>query len=153
MKGPTKTDEVTPTLNETKIAKPKRALATPIVVVKSQTIPTTFDEAKACCKARKRKERQESISSLCQERKVIRSNSEERPEQKKYTENNKNCIRRVSSSEDVQCLKVGVREKISVSPHRGSDKTFSYDDNEHENRRLVKLIRLLNLLVTIFLAI
>lgn len=137
MKGPTKTEESTPKLYETKIGKTKRFVATPIVVVKTQTIPTTFDEAKACCKARKRKERQESISSLCQERKVIRSNSEERPEQKKYIENNKNCMRRVSSSEDVQCPKIGWKEKNSVSPHRGGDKSLCYEDYEHEKRRLV----------------
>lgn len=136
MKGPTKTEETTPKLYETKIGKAKRFVATPIVVVKTQTIPTTFDEAKACCKARKRKERQESISSLCQERKVIRSNSEERPEQKKNSEN-KNCIRRVSSSEDVQCQRVVLKEKTSVSPHRGGDKSLCYEDYEHEKRRLV----------------
>lgn len=144
MKGPTKTDDATPKLYETKVVKTKRHLATPIVVVKAQSIPTTFDEAKACCKAKKRKERQESISSLCQERKVIRSNSEERPDQKKYAENNKNCIRRVSSSEDVQSHRVGSKDRMSVSPHRGSghggvggDKTLIYEDYEHEKRRLV----------------
>lgn len=137
MKGPTKADDsTTPKLYETKIGKAKRSVPTSIVIVKNQTIPTTFDEAKACCKARKRKERQESISSLCQERKVIRSNSEERPEQKKYAENNKNCIRRVSSSEDVQrCPRMGMKEKASVSPHRGNEKMLSYDDYEHEKRR------------------
>lgn len=128
MKGPTKTEEATPKPYETKIGKAKRFVST-------QTIPTTFDEAKACCKARKRKERQESISSLCQERKVIRSNSEERPEQKKYAENNKNCIRRVSSSEDVQGQRFGSKERMSVSPHRAGDKMLSYDDYEHEKRR------------------
>jgi hypothetical protein len=107
---------------------------------KSAPIPLSFDEAKASCKARKRKERQESISSLCQERKVIRSNSEERPTQKKYFENK--TIRRVSSSEDFQKTdpkSVNLTQFIekSVSPNRqNSDVVLIYDEDcEHEKRR------------------
>ncbi|KAJ8977546.1 hypothetical protein NQ317_012925 [Molorchus minor] len=118
---------------ETKIGKVKRIVSSSLAI-KPSTIPTTYDEAKASCKARKRKERQESISSMCQDRKVIRSNSEERPVQKKYIEN-KNNIRRVSSSEDFQ--RSSSAEKISVSPSRLSknEKAFTYDDCEHERRR------------------
>lgn len=137
MKGPTKREETAPKLSpridyETKIGKVKRMVSASLT--KTQTIPTTYDEAKASCKARKRKERQESISSLCQERKVIRSNSEERPAQKKYMEN-KNNIRRVSSSEDFQ--KSASIEKINVSPKRlpQGEKTLYYEDCEHERRR------------------
>ncbi|KAJ9592636.1 hypothetical protein L9F63_015691, partial [Diploptera punctata] len=57
---------------------------------------------------RKRKERHESFSSQSQERKVIRSNSEERP----LEEGNVNCkdsIRRVSSHEDFSLVKGGNR--------------------------------------------
>lgn len=137
MKGPTRKDESVPKMHEPKLSKTKRSF---ITIMKTQTLPSTFEEAKAYCKARKRKERQESINSLCQERKVIRSNSEERPIQTKHVEN-KNCIRRVSSSEDFpsqnKMLTAPASEK-SVSPHRGSnDKTLSYEDYEHEKRRFV----------------
>lgn len=137
MKGPTRRDESAPKLHEPKLSKSKRIVATALIV-KGQPLPTTFDEAKANCKARKRKERQESISSICQERKVIRSNSEERPVQKKHVEN-KNSIRRVSSSEDFQgqnkIMPALIHDK-SVSPHRGcTEKTLCYEDYEHEKRR------------------
>ncbi|KAJ8960870.1 hypothetical protein NQ318_020169 [Aromia moschata] len=138
MKGPTRKEEVAPKAAtrldyDTKVGKVKRMMIAASLANKPQTIPTTYDEAKASCKARKRKERQESISSLCQERKVIRSNSEERPAQKKYMEN-KN-MRRVSSSEDFQ--KSASTEKLSVSPSRmgKNEKTLAYDDCEHERRR------------------
>lgn len=138
MKGPTRKEEAAPKMAsridyETKIGKVKRIVSASFAS-KTQTIPTTYDEAKASCKARKRKERQESISSLCQERKVIRSNSEERPAQKKHIENKSN-IRRVSSSEDFQ--KSASIEKINVSPKRSvqNEKTLVYDDYEHERRR------------------
>ncbi|KAJ8966708.1 hypothetical protein NQ314_003361 [Rhamnusium bicolor] len=138
MKGPTRKEETTQKLAsrmdyETKIGKIKRIVSASLTN-KVQTIPTTYDEAKASCKARKRKERQESISSLCQERKVIRSNSEERPAQRKHIEN-KNNIRRVSSSEDFQ--KSASIEKINVSPNRitANEKTLAYEDCEHERRR------------------
>ncbi|CAG9825209.1 unnamed protein product [Phaedon cochleariae] len=129
MKGPTRRDETTPKTYETKANKTKR-----LTTVKCQTAAITYDEAKAACKARKRKERQESISSLCQERKVIRSNSEERPEQKRYEKSS--AIRRVSSSEDFQSKKSGTAEKIIGSPIKAAgDKCLAYEDNEHERRR------------------
>lgn len=138
MKGPTKREDTTvPKLYDAKTGKSKRNIASS-VTSKTQALPTTYDEAKASCKARKRKERQESISSLCQERKVIRSNSEERPAHKMYIENKTN-IRRVSSSEDFQCQRSASSERVSLSPHRGSsnDKTLAYEDCEHERRRYV----------------
>lgn len=94
----------------------------------------TFDEAKST-KARKRKERQESVSSLCQERKVIRSNSEERPHPTKCTDSKSTSIRRVSSSGDFP--KSEGEDKNGHSPNRIplSDKTLTYDDHEHERRR------------------
>lgn len=138
MKGPTRKEEASQKMAsrieyETKVGKVKRIVSASFAS-KPQTIPTTYDEAKVSCKARKRKERQESISSLCQERKVIRSNSEERPAQKKHLENKSN-IRRVSSSEDFQ--KSASIEKINVSPKRvvQNEKTLAYDDYEHERRR------------------
>lgn len=138
MKGPARKEEtvsnLTPRIDyEMKIGKMKR-IASGMLTSKVQTIPTTYDEAKASCKARKRKERQESISSLCQDRKVIRSNSEERPAHKKHIENKSN-IRRVSSSEDFQ--KSASIEKINVSPKRSvpSEKLLAYEDFEHERRR------------------
>ncbi|XP_074027210.1 protein FAM13C isoform X2 [Leptinotarsa decemlineata] len=126
MKGPTRKDDASP-----KTCKAKRLANT----VKAPTIPTTFDEAKAAIKARKRKERQESISSLYQERKVIRSNSEERPTQKKHVEI-VDSIRRVSSSEDFQSQRSTSSER-NASPYRGgtSDKILLYEDCEHEKRR------------------
>ncbi|RZC40548.1 hypothetical protein BDFB_008217 [Asbolus verrucosus] len=112
--------------------------------IKSKTnpLPTSYDEAKASCKARKRKERQESISSLCQERKVIRSNSEERPTQKKYFEN-KSSIRRVSSSEDFQRsdpktinLTQFIEKNVSPNRQTSNDIILIYDEDcEHEKRR------------------
>ncbi|XP_076255625.1 protein FAM13A [Rhynchophorus ferrugineus] len=101
---------------------------------KTQNQPNTFDEAKTN-KARKRKERQESVSSLCQERKVIRSNSEERPQPTTYPDNKNNSIRRVSSSGDFP--KTNSEEKINGSPNKIvlADKSLMYDDHEHERRR------------------
>lgn len=134
MKGPSRKDEPQKLTSRIDYTKSKRIISTNLIS-KSTPLPTTYDEAKACCKARKRKERQESISSLCQERKVIRSNSEERPTQKKYVET-KHTIRRVYSNEDFQ--KSASIEKINVSPNRGQttvEKNFAYDDCEHEKRR------------------
>ncbi|CAH0557298.1 unnamed protein product [Brassicogethes aeneus] len=137
MKGPAKKEETkkVPTRidNESKAGKIKKALSS-CISSKTYLAPTTYDEAKATCKARKRKERQESISSLCQDRKVIRSNSEERPAQRKYIEKKDN-IRRVSSSEDFK--KSASIEKINVSPSRYSsnEKAMAYEDYEYEKRR------------------
>nr|CAI5837924.1 unnamed protein product [Callosobruchus analis] len=138
MKGPSRKEESSAKTYDLKVVKVKQRMTSQM----QQAIPITYDEAKATCKARKRKERQESISSLYQERKVIRlninihyrSNSEERPTQKKLIESKSN-IRRVSSSEDFQ--RPGSNDRISLSPHRGgsSEKTLTYDDCEHEKRR------------------
>ncbi|XP_072401306.1 protein FAM13A [Diabrotica undecimpunctata] len=134
MKGPTRKEESPSKLHDGKMGKQKRAL-TSSISSKPISLLTTYDEAKATCKARKRKERQESISSLCQERKVIRSSSEERPAQKKYVEN-KNSIRRVSSSEDFQSHRASSVERVASSTgKKGSDKLLTYDDCEHEKRR------------------
>ncbi|XP_057672397.1 protein FAM13A [Diorhabda carinulata] len=134
MKGPTRKEDVVTKLHDAKIGKQKRIINNAFVN-KTSSLPTTYDEAKATCKARKRKERQESISSLCQERKVIRSNSEERPAQKKHVENNNN-IRRVSSSEDFQCQRSNSADRIyNASSKKASDKSLTYEDYEHEKRR------------------
>lgn len=134
MKGPTRKEDAVPKLHDAKVGKQKRIISSAFIN-KTPSLPTTYDEAKAACKARKRKERQESISSLCQERKVIRSNSEERPAQKKHVENNNN-IRRVSSSEDFQSQRSNSVERIyNASSKKGSDKSLTYEDCEHEKRR------------------
>ncbi|CAH1991286.1 unnamed protein product [Acanthoscelides obtectus] len=141
MKGPSRKEDSpsgSAKTYESKVGKLKQRMSSQM---QQQVAPVTYDEAKATCKARKRKERQESISSLYQERKVIRlnkvyyrSNSEERPTQKKLVESKSN-IRRVSSSEDFQ--RPGATDRASLSPHRGgsSEKTLTYDDCEHEKRR------------------
>lgn len=97
---------------------------------------TTTEEAKVVCKARKRKERQESISSLCQERKVIRSNSEERPHSRRHSEKD-SIIRRVSSSEDLHNQNIKnkrnqSKENIDVIENNVS---LVLDECEHEKRR------------------
>ncbi|CAG9766021.1 unnamed protein product [Ceutorhynchus assimilis] len=95
----------------------------------------TFDEAKAACKARKRKERQESLSSQ-QDRKVIRSNSEERPTTTSASDNSEdknNGIRRVSSSGDFP--KIEEKIKSPFKKQEATEKTLTYDDSEHDKRR------------------
>ncbi|CAG9854902.1 unnamed protein product [Phyllotreta striolata] len=125
MKGPNRKEETATRLHETRAGKQKRSTG---------PAPTTYDEAKANCKARKRKERQESISSLCQERKVIRSNSEERPAQRKHVERHTG-IRRVSSSEDIQTNRSNSSERFFGSSNKKGDKLLAYEDCEHEKRR------------------
>ncbi|XP_060518830.1 protein FAM13A [Cylas formicarius] len=138
MKGPSRREEqpqkfVARIDYDHKICKVKK-ITLPVANKQPSVTTTTFDEFKASCKARKRKERQESISSLCQERKVIRSNSEERPVHNKSVETRTN-IRRVSSSGDFP--KSASIEKISVSPNRipTCEKWLTYDDGEYEKRR------------------
>lgn len=90
--------------------------------------------------ARKRKERQESVSSISQERKVIRSSSEERPVRSGSV---KSDIKRVSSLEDVK--KVEKKEENSFyssfngsydcSPSRDSNVQVYEDFDDHEKRR------------------
>lgn len=117
-----------------KICKVKK-IYLPIGGGRAQVISSTFDEAKAISKARKRKERQESVSSLYQERKVIRSNSEERPVPIKCSEDKNNSIRRVSSSGDFP--RSISDEKISSSSQRHDhlDKNVALDDHEYDKRR------------------
>lgn len=101
---------------------------------------TTFEEAKNSCLARKRKERQESVSSISQERKVIRSSSEERPVRSGSV---KSDIKRVSSLEDVK--RVEKKEENSFyssfdrsydcSPSRDSNVHVYEDFDDHEKRR------------------
>lgn len=101
---------------------------------------TTFEEAKNSCMARKRKERQESVSSISQERKVIRSSSEERPVRSNSV---KSDIKRVSSLEDVN--KVEKKEENSFYssfngsydclPSRDSNVQVYEDFDDHEKRR------------------
>ncbi|XP_017786478.1 PREDICTED: protein FAM13A isoform X2 [Nicrophorus vespilloides] len=131
MKGPHTLEDTKRTSNdrESKFARVKRMLTC------QSKLPSTYDEARASVKARKRKERQESIGSISQERKVIRSNSEERPI------TTKNDIRRVSSNEDFQkspstqnnndgVATPAVQDgPIKISSHR------EIDDGEFEKRR------------------
>ncbi|XP_050307394.1 protein FAM13A [Anthonomus grandis grandis] len=92
----------------------------------------SFDEAKASCKARKRKERQESLSSQDQDRKLIRSNSEERPV---ITEDKNTSIRRVSSSGDFPKSPFHEKSKSPSRKYEYSDKASKYDDHEYEKKR------------------
>lgn len=87
---------------ESRFVKVKRML-TETLIRKTQTqAPTNYEEAKNLCKARKRKERQESTGSVSQERKVIRSNSEERVDYDGREGDIDVDIRRVVSHEDFQ---------------------------------------------------
>ncbi|KAL1490564.1 hypothetical protein ABEB36_013235 [Hypothenemus hampei] len=90
-----------------------------------------LDEAKV--KLRKRKERQESLSSLNQQdRKVIRSNSEERP---LLIKNSEDGIRRVSSSGD---FPKSMKEDKPRSPLRRTDiyvKGLRNDDCDYDKMR------------------
>nr|XP_022914452.1 protein FAM13A isoform X1 [Onthophagus taurus] len=152
MKGPTPIEESRvqtekdPIVKESKFARVKRLLSGQQQQQQNRQNQqaTTYDEAKASCKARKRKERQESVSSIVQERKVIRSNSEERPINKDEKD-----IRRVSSHEDFQKtppksvendvgLKVVVEDQTKkVSPCRdvSIDVFIYHDESEFERRR------------------
>ncbi|KAK5646095.1 hypothetical protein RI129_004559 [Pyrocoelia pectoralis] len=130
---------------ETRFGKVKRMITDTLRKSHNQT-PTTFEEAKSVCKARKRKERQESVGSVSQERKVIRSNSEERPIEP-INNNGKKDIRRVVSHEDFQKAHPlhEHNDTIVISLVEASDKYsppksiyvegLAYDDYEHERRR------------------
>lgn len=133
---------------ESRFIKVKRML-TDSLTRKAQTqTPTNYEEAKSMCKARKRKERQESIGSVSQERKVIRSNSEERPTEV-AKDGSKKDIRRVVSHEDFQkahplhehnetivisLVETNANGKCSP-PKSINAEILSYDDCEHERRR------------------
>ncbi|XP_031342366.1 protein FAM13A isoform X1 [Photinus pyralis] len=130
---------------ETRFGKVKRMITDTLRKSHSQT-PTTFEEAKSAAKARKRKERQESIGSISQERKVIRSNSEERPIEP-IKNNDKKDMRRVVSHEDFQKAHPlqEHNDTIVISLVEANDKYsppksiyvegLVYDDYEHERRR------------------
>lgn len=130
---------------ETRFGKVKRMITDTLRKSHNQT-PTTFEEAKNVCKARKRKERQESIGSVSQERKVIRSNSEERPIEP-INNNGKKDIRRVVSHEDFQKAHPlhEHNDTIVISLVEANDKYsppksiyvegLAYDEYEHERRR------------------
>lgn len=107
------------------------------------------DEDKEKCKPRKRKERQESVSFIFQERKVIRSNSEERPTDVSQD------IRRVASHEDFkkkQPLQVHnmspkspticeILESKDISPLKIKfqiDDFLGDEDCEHEKQRVAE---------------
>lgn len=133
---------------ESRFVKVKRML-TDSLTRKSQTqTPSNYEEAKIICKARKRKERQESTGSVSQERKVIRSNSEERPTDT-TNDSNKKDIRRVVSHEDFQkahplhehnetiivsLVEMNIDTKCSP-PKSINVEVLGYDDCEHERRR------------------
>ncbi|KAF5296811.1 hypothetical protein FQA39_LY12329 [Lamprigera yunnana] len=130
---------------ETRFGKVKRMISETLRKTHN-TNPTSFEEAKSICKARKRKERQESIGSVSQERKVIRSNSEERPVEG-TSDSSKKDIRRVVSQEDFQkthplhehndTIVISVVEANGkYSPPRSINvDVLGYDDGEHERRR------------------
>ncbi|XP_066258257.1 protein FAM13A [Euwallacea similis] len=117
---------------EPRISKTKKVLLP--ITNKQQAGLCNYEEAKASCKLRKRKERQESVSSISQERKVIRSSSEERPILIKTNEDKNSGIRRVSSSGD---FPKSIGDDKSKSPIRKSEqlRMLKYDDNEHDRAR------------------
>ncbi|XP_045472866.1 protein FAM13A [Harmonia axyridis] len=139
MKGPVKKEETKKEPFAKKEQKDKKLKAKSILLhswLNRNEQITTTEEAKVACKARKRKERQESISSLCQERKVIRSNSEERPHSRRHSEKD-SIIRRVSSSEDlhIQNMK-NKRNQSSKNKFEATETNSSVvDECEHEKRR------------------
>lgn len=96
-----------------------------------KVVPANYEEAKMMCKARKRKERQESTSSVSQERKAIRSNSEERPADAKID------MRRVVSHEDF-CKERGANplqehNEVHISVVRSTNvRILNYDDYERQ---------------------
>ena len=137
-----------PSDKESKFARVKRMLT---CTQQFSRMPNTYDEAKVGCKARKRKERQESVGSTPQDRKFIRSNSEERPIGVVDSKD----IRRVSSHEDFQKSNQNCNhhqqplhernETLIVEEKNGVKKTspcrdvsadiFIYDECEYEKRR------------------
>ncbi|XP_044752055.1 protein FAM13A [Coccinella septempunctata] len=140
MKGPVKKEDTKKESFVKKEQKDKKLKAKNILLhswLNRNEQITTTEEAKVACKARKRKERQESISSLCQERKVIRSNSEERPHSRRQSEKD-SIIRRVSSSEDLHIRNIknkrnqSSKENIDVIENNVS---LVVDECEHEKRR------------------
>lgn len=138
MKGPLTKEEICKTNDhETCFARARRLMTA--TLTGRMCNHTTFEEAKTSCLARKRKERQESISSISQERKVIRSNSEERPVRSK-PDQTKADIRRVSSNEDFKkperkvTFQTNFSDETDRPPHRDVSE-LTYDDCEHEKRR------------------
>lgn len=133
MKGPFTKEEVYRVIaneQETKLARAKRILA--VSLTSRMCNQTTYEEAKASCVARKRKERQESVSSISQERKVIRSSSEERPVKSKSEQSE---IRRVSSHEDVIKQNKDEASIDNLLIHHDNRTLIYDDDDEHEQRR------------------
>lgn len=138
MKGPLTKEEICKANDhETRFARARKLMTA--TLTGRMCNHTTFEEAKTSCLARKRKERQESISSISQERKVIRSNSEERPVRSK-SDQTKADIRRVSSNEDFnkperkETFQTNFSGEIDCSPRRDVSELI-YDDCEHEKRR------------------
>ncbi|KAK9878446.1 hypothetical protein WA026_022086 [Henosepilachna vigintioctopunctata] len=136
MKGPVKKEDVKKDVSVKKETKDKKLKAKGILLhswLNKNDQITSAEEAKAACKTRKRKERQESISSICQERKVIRSNSEERPHSRRHLE--KENIRRVSSSEDLHFQNVKNKKKNSSRENLDVSENNVSEECEHEKRR------------------
>lgn len=100
---------------------------------KHHRVPLNYEEAKLMCKARKRKERQESTSSVSQERKAIRSNSEERPVR---CDSAKIDMRRVVSHEDFckeKSYPLQEHNEVHVSVVRSTNiRILNYDDYERQ---------------------
>lgn len=129
MKGPCRKEETKKDTLSKKDQKEKKTKSKLINTILKNDHPSIEE----ICKSRKRKERQESVSSLCNERKAIRSNSEERPRSRKHAEHES--IRRVSSSDDLQNSKnkaTGDSERKEIKDDRI---TSVLDEFEHENRR------------------
>ncbi|XP_019759760.1 protein FAM13A [Dendroctonus ponderosae] len=104
------------------------------VPIKPVVFSLTFDEAKSSSKLRKRKERQESVSSTKQDRKVIRSNSEERPVLLKPSDKDSG-IRRVSSSGDFP-KSMSDEKNVNRSPlKRNESDPVKYDEAEYDKTR------------------
>ncbi|KAF5269190.1 hypothetical protein FQR65_LT02491 [Abscondita terminalis] len=141
----TKEDKEVLKEQESRFGKVKRMI-TDTLRKSHNPVPTSYEEAKSICKARKRKERQESTGSVSQERKVIRSNSEERPVEI-VSDNGKKDIRRVVSHEDFQkthplhehndTIVISLVESNGkYSPPKSITlEGLAYDDYEHERRR------------------
>lgn len=131
MKGPHAREEVYEVIRskpEGTFAKVKHIFA--VSLTNRMCNYTTYEEAKTCI-VRKRKDRQESVSSISQEPKLVRSNSEERLTNSKFEEIE---VRRVSSHEDVpKCSKEEISVDILI--HQNNKALIYDDDYEHEQRR------------------
>lgn len=164
MRGQLASDETTVVAHnerEGRLAQVKRILSNALSnsnqrqahqALQTQAVAEDVNTAREEVKPRKRKERHESIGSITQERKVVRSNSEERPLED-GEDSTSQYMRRVSSHEDFKksqplhernCSKTtnfitvdinNLNSPNRLSPHRDPKSDFLKDDDEHEKRR------------------